>query len=502
MLVLMVALFVLGYACIALEHPLKVDKSASALILCAVLWTIYIFHAEELLPTLETLNPEDANVLEKAKSMFPSIMEFKEFVAEKFADGNVESKEKVVAFVTEVQIVEHLGDVAQTLFYLIGAMTIVELIDVHGGFTIITDKITERSKRKLLWIVCLITFFMSAILDNLTTAIVMTMLLRKLVFDQHERWVYAGCIIISANAGGAFSPIGDVTTIMLWVKGLVTTGGLLPNLIVPSLLAMVVPIYLASFMLKGKLEGAATSTDGSQSQGASLRPADVVTEAERRHLLEYGVAALLFVPIFKSITHLPPFIGVLFGLGALWVYTEIMYHRKKDVPDSAKARITRCLGRIDFATILFFLGILMAVATLQCSGILQSLAGWLQASLPNVYIIDFVIGVLSSVVDNVPLVAGCMGMYDIPTAAQLAADPSLSDFCRDGVFWMFLAYCAGVGGSLLIIGSAAGVVVMGLEHINFVWYFKKFTLLAFAGYASGALFYVLQELVIRPMLGF
>lgn len=500
MIVLMVALFILGYACIALEHPLKIDKSASALILCALLWTIYIFHAEELLPSLESLNLEDANVLEQAKSSFPSILEFKEFVAEKFADGNVEAKEKVVAFVTEVQIVEHLGDVAQTLFYLIGAMTIVELIDVHGGFSIITDKITERNKRKLLWIVCSITFFMSAILDNLTTAIVMTMLLRKLVFDQHERWIYAGAIIISANAGGAFSPIGDVTTIMLWVKGLVTTGGLLPNLIVPSLLAMIVPVYMASFMLKGELP-LHDAQNQNEKQGVALRPADVVTEAERRHLLEYGVAALLFVPIFKSITHLPPFIGVLFGLGALWVYTEIMYHRKKDVPDSAKARITRCLGRIDFATILFFLGILMAVATLQCSGILQSLAAWLQESLPNVYIIDFVIGILSSVVDNVPLVAGCMGMYDIPTAAQLAADPSLSDFTRDGVFWMFLAYCAGVGGSLLIIGSAAGVVVMGLEKMNFVWYLKKFTLLAFAGYVAGALFYVLQELVIVPALG-
>lgn len=491
----MVALFILGYACIALEHPLKIDKSASALILCALLWTIYIFYAQDLVPTLGSMD------LEQAKSLFPSFEEFNRFVHEKFADGGVSAHEQVVAFVTEVQIVEHLGDVAQTLFYLIGAMTIVELIDIHGGFTIITDKITERSKRKLMWIVCIITFFMSAILDNLTTAIVMTMLLRKLVFDQHERWIYAGSIIISANAGGAFSPIGDVTTIMLWVKGLVTTGGLLPNLIIPSLLAMVVPVYLASLMLKGELPKQVQDDEDVEMQGVALRPADVVTEGERRHLLQFGVAALLFVPIFKSITHLPPFIGVLFGLGALWVYTEIMYHRKKDIPEGAKARITRCLGRIDFATILFFLGILMAVATLQCSGILQNLAAWLQTTIGNVFVIDFVIGVLSSVVDNVPLVAGCMGMYDIPTAAQIAADPSLADFARDGNFWMFLAYCAGVGGSLLIIGSAAGVVVMGLEHINFVWYVKKFTLLAFAGYASGALFYVLQEMVIRPALG-
>lgn len=495
MIVLMVALFILGYACIALEHPLKVDKSASALILCAVLWTIYIFYAQNLIPSLESMS------MESAKSLFPSLEEFKRFVHEKYVDGGVPVHEQVVAFVTEVQIVEHLGDVAQTLFYLIGAMTIVELIDIHGGFTIITDRIKERSKRRLMWIVCIITFFMSAILDNLTTAIVMTMLLRKLVSDQHERWIYAGTIIISANAGGAFSPIGDVTTIMLWVKGLVTSGGLLPNLIIPSILAMVVPVYLASLMLKGKLPECEKCEGDESKQGVALRPSDVVTDAERRHLLQFGVAALLFVPIFKSITHLPPFIGVLFGLGALWVYTEIMYHRKKDIPEDAKARITRCLGRIDFATILFFLGILMAVATLQCSGILQNMAAWLQETIGNAFVIDFIIGVLSSVVDNVPLVAGCMGMYDIPTAAQLAADPSLADFVRDGNFWMFLAYCAGVGGSLLIIGSAAGVVVMGLEHINFVWYVKKFTLLAFAGYAAGALFYVFQELVIRPALG-
>lgn len=465
----MVALFVLGYACIALEHPLKVNKSASALILCALLWTIYIFFAQGYVPGTE---------------------EFKEW-ASKLADQSMSIHEQVVSYVTGVQIVEHLGDVAQTLFYLIGAMTIVELIDIHGGFTIITTQITSRNKRKLLWVICIITFFMSAILDNLTTAIVMTMLLRKLVFDQHERWIYAGCIIIAANAGGAFSPIGDVTTIMLWVKGSVTSAGLIPNLIIPSILAMVVPVYLASLMLKGELPEREAVVSESK-QGAALRPADIVSDTERKHILYYGVTALIFVPIFKAITHLPPFIGVLLGLGVLWVYTEILYHKKKDVPESAKARITRVLGRIDFSTILFFLGILMAVAVLQCSGILKSMAEGLSASLGNNYIIDFVIGILSSIVDNVPLVAGCMGMYDVPTAAQIATDPNLVDFAQDGVFWMFLAYCAGVGGSLLIIGSAAGVVVMGLEKINFVWYLKKFTLLALAGYLSGALFYYLQ----------
>ena len=475
MIALMIALFVLGYACIALEHPLKVNKSATALILCALMWTIYIFLAQDQLP---------------------GTGEFQAFLGSAQASAE-EIHEKVVAYVTGVQIVEHLGDLAQTLFYLIGAMTIVELIDVHGGFTIITDRISARNKRKLMWVIAVITFFMSAILDNLTTAIVMTMLLRKLVSDQHERWIYAGVIIISANAGGAFSPIGDVTTIMLWVRGLVSSEGLIPNLIIPSLLAMIVPTYLASLYLKGELPERQTVSKSASESAEILCPADVITSSERKQILGYGIAALIFVPVFKAITHLPPFIGVLFGLGVLWVYTELLYHRKKDVPESAKARITRVLGRIDFSTILFFLGILMAVSALQCAGILKAAANGLDESVGNPYIIDFIIGVMSSIVDNVPLVAGCMGMYDMATPAQILADPSLAVFARDGVFWMFLAYCAGVGGSLLIIGSAAGVVVMGLENINFMWYVKKFTLLAFAGYASGALFYIAQEMLLH-----
>ena len=406
----------------------------------------------------------------------------------KLKDNSIPLHEQVISYVTGVQIVEHLGDVAQTLFYLIGAMTIVELIDVHGGFSIVTDHITARNKRKLMWIISAVTFVLSAILDNLTTAIVMTMLLRKLVSDQHERWIYAGTIIIAANAGGAFSPIGDVTTIMLWVKGLVSTEGLVPNLIIPSILAMVVPVFIASRMLKGELPQHVAATGAAND---ALTPANIITVAERQRILVFGIAALIFVPVFKALTHLPPFIGVLLGLGVLWVYTEVMYHRKKNVPESAKARISAVLGRVDFSTILFFLGILMAVAVLQCSGILHMLAQFLDENVGNVYVIDFIIGVLSSIVDNVPLVAGCMGMYDLQPAS--VADPALVPFVKDGVFWMFLAYCAGVGGSLLIIGSAAGVVVMGLEKINFIWYVKKFTLLAFAGYAAGAVWYVVQE---------
>ncbi len=476
MIVLMIILFLIGYACIAMEHSLKVNKSATALVLCAVLWTLYIFHAQDMLPGTQ---------------------EFEAFAAT-VTDGSLH--DKVIAYVTQVQIIEHLGDVAETLFFLIGAMTIVELIDVHGGFTIITDRISTRNKRELLWTIAFITFLMSAILDNLTTSIVMIMLLRKLVGDQHERWIYAGVIIISANAGGAFSPIGDVTTIMLWVRGLVTTEGLIPNLIIPSLLAMVIPAFFASHMLQGTLPER-VHADEAAASGAALLPSQVITPSERTKILVFGVGALIFVPIFKTLTHLPPFIGVLLGLGLLWVYTEILYHRKKGLPESAKARVSRVLGRIDFSTILFFLGILMAVAALQCSGILADLATVLKEDIGNVYVINMIIGVLSSIVDNVPLVAGSMGMFDLASLSQAAADPTLQPFVVNGVFWMFLAFCAGVGGSLLIIGSAAGVVVMGLEKINFVWYFKHFTLLALSGYLAGCGWYALQEIVLRPLLG-
>lgn len=471
----MIFLFVIGYACIALEHPIKVNKSATALVLCAVLWTLYIFDAQNILPGTE---------------------EFEAFAAA-VAEGDV--TEKVVDYVTKVQIIEQLGDVAETLFFLIGAMTIVELIDVHGGFTIITSRITTRNKRKLLWVIAFITFIMSAILDNLTTSIVMIMLLRKLVADQSERWIYGGMIILAANAGGAFSPIGDVTTIMLWVRGNVTTAGLIPNLILPSLFAMAVPALILSRQLQGELPERAASKDVVADPNAKLTPAQIVSKNERRNILIFGICALVFVPIFKSITHLPPFIGVLLGLGLLWVYTEILYHRKKDVPESAKARVANVLGRIDFSTILFFLGILMSVGALQCAGILGDLANMLRTDVGNPYVIDLIIGVLSSVIDNVPLVAGCMHMFDINTLAQAAADPSLLPYVQDGIFWMFLAYCAGVGGSLLIIGSAAGVVVMGLEKINFVWYLKKFSWIALAGYLSGSAIYYLQESVIRPL---
>lgn len=464
---LMIAVFVAGYAGIVMEHPLKVNKAATALLLCALLWTIYILHADEvLLSSEEFLAHFNLEKIGEFTSALPDL------------------HEKVIKYVTEVQIIEGLGDVASTLFFLMGAMTIVELIDAHRGFSIITDKIATNNKKKLLWLLSFVTFFMSAVLDNLTTTIVMVMLLRKLVADKTERWKYAGLIVIAANAGGAFSPIGDVTTIMLWVKGNITSGSVITNLFIPSLLAMLVPLIIAGMSFKGEL-----TTPNNASNSATN---NFITESEKKIIFFMGIGSLVFVPIFKTFTHLPPFIGVLLGLSILWIYTEVLYHKKKSIPENEKARISSVLKRVDFTTILFFLGILMAVNALQCAGILRELALYLDASIGNKYAIDFIIGILSSIIDNVPLVAGSMGMYPIEEVGVMATD---------GMFWTFLAYCAGVGGSVLIVGSAAGVIVMGLEKVDFVWYLKNISLLAFVGYLSGAAFYYLQEEIILPLLG-
>lgn len=466
----MVILFLIGYACIALEHNLKINKAATALLLSSVLWTIYIFYAQSYLPNVD------------------------EFIA--FCAGsNHDVAHDVVRFVTEKQIIEHVGDVAEIIFFLLGAMTIVELIDVHGGFSIITDKITTKNKKKLLWTLSIITFIMSAILDNLTTTIVMVMLLRKLINSQKERWLFACAIILAANSGGAFSPIGDVTTIMLWVKGNVTTQALIPQLIVPSIISAVLPIFLISLALKGQLEAV---TAKSESSHHAFEASKIITPLEQKSIFFLGVGCLIFVPIFKSFTHLPPFLGVLLGLGAMWIYTEVMYGNKKNVPESSKARISVVLGRIDFTTILFFLGILMAVAALQCAGILHDLSILLEEKLHNIYLINILIGILSSIVDNVPLVAGAMGMYDI---APVGCAAELVPYMQDGVFWLFLTYCAGVGGSILIIGSAAGVVVMGLEKVDFVWYLKHISLYALLGYLAGAIYFIIQETYLMPALG-
>lgn len=465
MLVVMVVLFLLGYTAIAMEHKININKAASALILCCLLWIVYIFAAPNLIGN-------SAELIEYAKN-----------------NSELSFKENVFNFVTNVQIIEHVGDVAEILFFLMGAMTIVELIDVHGGFSIITDHIKVTDKRKLLWKIAFITFFMSAVLDNLTTSIVMIMMLRKLISDQKDRWVYGSIIIIAANSGGAFSPIGDVTTIMLWVKGNISTGGIIPMLIVPAVVSVVVPTLFASRLLHPDAAKISTTSQTVEETTNVQGPAVYVTKFEQRCLFFLGVGSLIFVPIFKTITHLPPFIGVLLGLSLLWFYTELMYHRKKDMPEESKATISKVLKRVDMTTILFFLGILMAVAALQCAGILSMLATTLDHVFnKNVYIINVIIGLLSSVVDNVPLVAGTMGMYDIA---------AVGPYAMDGAFWLFLAYCAGVGGSILIIGSAAGVVVMGLEKITFGWYLKHISWLALLGYLCGAAIFIATEYLIH-----
>lgn len=447
----MICLFVLGYVAIATEHQIHVNKAASALILCSLLWTIYIFYA----PALNT--PVGV--------------------------------QKTTEYVTKVELIEGVGEVAEILFFLMGAMTIVELIDVHGGFNIITRRITTRNKKTLLFILTGITFIMSAVLDNLTTTIVIVMLLRKLVQDQKERWYFAAVVILAANAGGAFSPIGDVTTIMLWVKGNVTTSHLIPELILPSIVAAALPMIIMSRKLHGSLE---ESTDVVDAESHELSVAEMVTNRERNIIFYLGIGALVFVPIFKAITHLPPYLGVSLGLGVLWVYTEIMYHEKGDsIKEEKKARIQKVVKRIDMTTILFFLGILMAVNALSFAGILRELSVWLDESVGNIYAINIIIGVLSSIVDNVPLVAGAMKMYEV--------DPTTAYFAVDGAFWLFLAYCAGVGGSILIVGSAAGVVVMGLEKVSFGWYLKEVSLIALLGYLAGALMFIIQDTYIVPL---
>ena len=471
MLGIMVAVFLVGYLCIAMEHKLQVNKAASALLTGGILWALYIVTAPLSVPQLDG-------------------QAFGEFLSDNPTIAALPLVEQCVRFISGVQIVEHLGEISETLFFLIGAMTIVELIDVHGGFSIITNRITTRKKVTLLWLISILTFFMSAVLDNMTTAIVMVMLIRRIIPEQKERWLFASIIIIAANSGGAWSPIGDVTTIMLWVKGNVTSVPLVESLLLPSLVSTIVPVWIASRSMHGMI-----TSDGTEDKAMS-NVEQVLTPRERLTMLILGVSCLLFVPVFKSLTHLPPFMGIMVGLGIMWVYTELLYRKKVDVAERDKHRVTQVIRHIDIPTILFFLGILLAVAALQATGILDAAAGFLNRELHNIYIINVIIGLMSSIVDNVPLVAGAMGMYPIvdPAMVGTMADPAfMQHFVQDGPFWLFLAYCAGVGGSLLIIGSAAGVVVMGLAKINFTWYLKRITLMALAGYLAGAAVFVFIE---------
>ena len=425
-------MFVIGYACIALEALTKVNKAAIALLMCVFCWTLLMLAPGSYYPTIA-------------------------------ADG-------VLHHIAEV-IEHHLGDAAGTLFFLMGAMTIVEIVDSNGGFNFVRDALKTRSKRKLLWRMAFMTFFLSAILDNLTTSIVMIMVLRKLVQSRNERLIYAGAIILAANSGGAFSPIGDVTTIMLWIKGVITTQGVLTEIFIPSLISMVIPVAILSLSLKGKFDKAQNLAKSSVSQ---------FTKTQRNIIFWLGVGGLIFVPIFKTLTHLPPFMGILLVLGVLWTTTEI-FHYNTSEDDTMAKRVSDIMTKIDLSTIMFFLGILMAVAVLQEVGVLTMLGKTLDETFQgNHYLVTGIIGVLSSIVDNVPLVAGCMGMYPVQAAGDLAVD---------GIFWQLLAYCAGVGGSILIIGSAAGVVVMGLEKITFGWYLKKISWVVFIGYIAGIFSY-------------
>lgn len=442
--IMIVTVFVIGYAFIAMESLTKINKAAIALLMLVGCWTLYMFDPSQF---LQLMHPDFA------------------------AADHQQMIEKITSIIQE-----HLGDTSTTLFFLMGAMTIVEIVDQNGGFNWVRGVMKTNSKRTLLWRIAFMTFILSAILDNLTTSIVMIMILRKLVSDHKDRIIYASLVIIAANSGGAFSPIGDVTTIMLWNKGLITALGVICEITIPSIISMVIPAFIMQFMLKGKLAmpEADTAADAAASDFSS---------AERKTVFVLGVGGLMFVPVFKGLTGLPPFVGILLVLGVLWTATELFYrnlHRSADAEGTQK-RVTKLLKRVDMATILFFLGILMAVSCLAEVGVLQALGNGLNIWFGgNHYMVTGIIGVLSSIVDNVPLVAGCMGMYPVAPTGDMAVD---------GVFWQLLAYCAGVGGSMLIIGSAAGVVVMGLEKITFDWYMKHITWIAFVGYIAGIVSY-------------
>jgi len=479
MFVLMVVIFVLGYMAIALEHPLKIDKAAPALILGVLVWTVLILDVSGIL----NLGYSQAWEHFKHSTLLTD-----------FLEKNPEAGliEQMKYFIIDNQILEHLGDISEILFFLLGAMTIVETIDQHQGFNIITNKITTTNKVKLLWILSVLTFFMSALLDNLTTTIVMVALLRKLIDDKKSRWFFASMIVIAANAGGAWSPIGDVTTIMLWIGKQVTAGNIIAMVFLPSLFNMIFPLLVVSIYMKGHVEKPQLDTEENT---------NFTTPFEQKLILFMGIGALLFVPVFKTTTHLPPYMGMLLGLGVIWVTTELM-HRSKRYEDKRKLTVVGVLKKVDVPTIFFFLGILSAVAALETAGHLHLLAGFLDKNVHDIYGINATIGVLSAIVDNVPLTAGAMGMYPVMTEAMVHAsvEPTyLHHFVQDGAFWELLAYAAGTGGSILIIGSAAGVAAMGLEKIDFIWYMKKISWLALIGYFGGILIYWLQEMLIFKM---
>ena len=419
---LLITIFVLTYAAIAFEHPLKINKSATALIGAGLLWTLY------------ALGTPDIKSLEAAMG-------------------------------------ESLMSTAQIVFFLMGAMTIVEVVDAHDGFEVITSKIRTTKLSTLMWLVGFVTFFLSAILDNLTTTIVMVSLMKKLLDKRDDRLFFAGLIVIAANAGGAWTPIGDVTTTMLWIGGQVTALEIMKGLFIPSMINLLVPLAVTAWVLRGRVV---------EAPAREVNEGQIQTTAFERQLMFYmGLGILVAVPAFKTITHLPPFLGILLGLGLLWLVGDLI-HREKAEEDKAHLTLVSALTRIDMSSILFFVGILLAVASLEHAHILTDVAQWLNDVVGRLDIIVMLIGLVSAVVDNVPLVAASMGMY------------SLTDYPADSFLWEFMAYCAGTGGSILIIGSAAGVAAMGLEKIDFIWYMKKISFLALLGYFGGAIFYIVE----------
>jgi Na+/H+ antiporter NhaD/arsenite permease-like protein len=434
MVTFVILVFLIGYLAIALEHPIKINKTASALLTGVICWTLYAMFTQDSIDHIgEQLN-------------------------------------------------HHLGQISAILFFLMGAMTIVELVDAYQGFKIITDRINTRNPKKLLWIICTVTFFLSAILDNLTTSIVMISLIRKLVPNKDMRLFFAGMIVISANAGGAWSPIGDVTTTMLWIGGQISSGNIMLTLFLPSVICMVIPLIYLQFTLKGELGSYDTEPKINQGNGDHGAYSNQRIKGSTTMLI-LGVGGLVSVPVFKTITHLPPYLGMLLALGVLWVVSELI---NPDMDESEKRPYTAAgaLTRIDVPSVLFFLGILLAVSALESMEILHHFSIWLDESIGDQRIIITLIGILSSIVDNVPLVAASMGMYD------------MSVYYQDHLVWEYLAYCAGTGGSILIIGSAAGVAVMGMEKIDFIWYVKRISLLAILGYFAGGIVY----LIIQPYL--
>lgn len=440
--------FVLGYAAIATEHNIRIDKTASAILTAVVCWVLYIMNAHELVD------------LSALPAWFLESMSGKD------------DAELVLSWVGHHQLLSFLGEISSILFFLLGAMTIVELVDAYGGFSIITRRINSQSTVVLLWVIGLITFFLSAALDNLTTTIVMISLVRKLIGNPQERWFFASIIVIAANSGGAWSPIGDVTTTMLWIGGQITTLNIITAIFLPSMACLVVPLLYLSWRMKGSK----VTPPGQM----NLKEEPNVTPRQRTIIFVVGMLGLLFVPVFKTVTHLPPFMGMLFSLSVLWVISELINSDRDQAIDSG-LHILAVLKRIDTPSVLFFLGILMAVSALQATGILAMVANGLDNTVGNIDVIVFLIGLLSAIVDNVPLVAAAMGMYD------------LSTYPVDHSMWMFLAFAAGTGGSCLIIGSAAGVAAMGMERINFFWYVRHVSGLALLGYIAGAGVYHLMH---------